>query len=372
MTSSSSSSSTTTTTTSSLLALTITTGLFFAVNVARLYYEENNKSFYSDLEDIVKTAINNVITTTKDIKKVTSITPKKKICNIVSSTNESSSSSSVNESSSSTSINELNTPPSLNIDDVDFGTYLETTDKKKMNITNDIIDDLDNLVKQMEEKENHIYNNYQKTKKLSIEITSPKINDNNENDIEDQLIMSISPNREIETAFNNNNNIEEELLNSSKMSLMTPNSSFMILPSPINISTVKSKTKKSSLLNTIKSQNNTPMSSVNISALSPLTVDNSFNHCHETLLTPDTVRSEFSESKIIGFSAIKQLPMDLMDYSLDSDFGQGSDVEESPVKPIRNSTMTKNTRTTKATMITRPTPVPFFYNKENSNNNFIR
>jgi hypothetical protein len=61
--------------------------------------------------------------------------------------------------------------------------------------------------------------------------------------------------------------------------------------------------------------------------------------------------------------------MDLMDYSLDSDWGQGSDIEESPVKPIRNSTMTKITRTTYATSLkTGPTPIQFFPYRENKEN----
>jgi hypothetical protein len=252
-----------------------------------------------------------------------------------------------------------------------------------MDITNDVIDDLEHLVNEIREKDihNNIQNYTYNEKNQSIEMTSPNTINNEDNELEVHLIMSISPNREVEKVFTfnnnnnnaNNNNKEEEEQENSRMSLMTPNTSFMMLPPPINISTVKSKSKKSSF-NIIKSQNNTLMS-----VLSPLTVDNSFNHCHEShdLLTPETIRSEFEESKIIGYSAIKQLPMDLMDYSLDSDFGQGSDVEVSPVKPIKNSTMTKITHTTKATLLTGPTPVPFLKNFtgimdiENINQNVI-
>ena len=340
---------------SSFIALTVTTSLFFAINFAMIYYEllSHDNGQYIKIKN----------------KR---ITPKKKLCNASSS------------SSLSSCPNELNTPQSLNIDDIDFGSALKTTDKKPMNNTNALIDDLENIVNEMNEKDLHLNiqkytnNSYQKESNLSIEITSPNMKDfenDFEKDMEDQIIMAISPNREVEKIFdfnssyinknnnnndddnnNNNNNNEEE--NNRMSTLMTPDTSFMMLPSPVNISTVKSKSRKNAQLSTTRSQSNTPMS-----VLSPLTIDNSLNYCHESdLLTPETIRSEFEESKIIGFSAIKQLPMELMDYSLDSDFGQGSDVEESPVKPIRNSTMTKITRNTKATLMTGPTPVPYFKN----------
>ena len=398
---------------SKISLLGLSTFIFFALNYVRLTYQEKDKS--SLLEDLqcIMTMLNKLLknqVSSNEINRILSNvtillnqTPIKEIKDIYRSINgvklfKTPDVSTPSSSSSSSSDVHLTTPPSLNIDDVDFGSLLKSEMKPiENNITVDIIEDLEYLVSEINDKnfkdnvQRYIDERISSPKSIRIEdVTLPhsrlKIEINEL--VEEHLIGILSPHRESEPVFTYENN-EICIPESNSMvddvgKIRTPMKSNSFIYSPIDISTVKTnKSRRSRILTTIASKNTptvslptTPNSVLSeltqnhtpTSVLSELTQNESIIN-ENNVMTPCSVRSEFSESKIVGFSTIKQLPMELMDYSLDSDWGQGSDIEESPVKPIRNSTMTKITRTTRATSLqTGPTPIQFFSYKDNNEN----
>lgn len=365
--------------------LGLSTFIFFTINYIRLCYQDNDndktttiwnelQSIMVSLNKMIEEKVNNndnrYIKLLKDVSVLLKKTPIKEIKSLYRTINgislfttpDKDKSSILPPSSSSSS---TTSTPSLSIDDVNFGSLLKSEKKSannSVNATVDIIENLEYLVNEINDKN---FNNVEKyIEKISSSPKPLNVNEINKESIEQDLLLNgLSPHREVETIFSfDDDDVATSILDTSIVSkIRTPlrvNSS--LLPSPIDISTVK--TNKSRKSHYIASKNSSSCPNTPDSVLSELTLNQSIrqesNQPNE-LMTPCSARSEFSESKIIGFSAIKQLPMELMDYSIDSDWGQGSDVEEEEVKPIRSSTMTKITRTTKATALTGPTPIQF-------------
>lgn len=371
--------------------LGLSTFIFFTINYIRLSYQDNDndktttiwnelQSIMVSLNKMIEEKVNNndnrYIKLLKDVSPIKEIKSLYRTINGISlfTTPDKDKSSPLPPSSSSSS---TTSTPSLSIDDVNFGSLLKSGKKSgnnSVNATVDIIENLEYLVNEINDKN---FNNVEKyIEKISSSPKSLNINEINKESIEQDLLLNgLSPHREVETIFSfDDDDIATSILDTSIISkIRTPlrvNSS--LLPSPIDISTVK--TNKSRKSHYIASKNSSSCPNTPDSVLSELTPNQSIrqeSNQQNELMTPCSARSEFSESKIIGFSAMKKLPMELMDYSIDSDWGQGSDVEEEEVKPIRSSTMTKITRITKTTALTGPTPIQFNNHIKNKGYNTI-